>query len=119
MPTPVVVELEPVADRTCRMSQAFETLAMDTLLFQRLDQALHLAVLLRTIRRKELPAQTLAFDQGRVLPSSKDKTIVATNREWLVGFARCANACNQACSKAEAVAVPIRRPAPKSGQLPI
>ena len=42
----MVVELDPVADCAGGMSQAFETLAMNALLFQGPDQALHHAVLL-------------------------------------------------------------------------
>lgn len=59
----VVVEPDPVADSTGRMSQAFEALAMDALLFQGPDHALHHAVLLGTMGRDELLAQSVTFDQ--------------------------------------------------------
>ena len=71
----VVVELDPVADCAGRVSHTFETLSMDTLLFQRPDQALHHAVLLRTMGRDELLTKTVAFDQGRVFPRREDEAV--------------------------------------------
>ena len=50
----VIVELNPVANYAARMRQAFEAMAMEALLFQGTDQALHHAVLPRAMRGDEL-----------------------------------------------------------------
>ena len=52
----MIVKLDPIPDRTARVSEAFEAMAMDALLFQGTDQALHHAVLLRAMRGDELLA---------------------------------------------------------------
>lgn len=54
MRTPVVVELDPVADHPDRVLLALEAIAVCTLLLQRADDTLDHAVLLRAMRRDEL-----------------------------------------------------------------
>lgn len=91
----VVVELDPVADCSGRVREAFEALPVDALFLQRSDQALHHTVLLRRMGRDELLTQAIAFDQGRVLPRREDEAVVAAKQERFIDFAQCAKACNQ------------------------
>lgn len=52
----VVVEADPVADNSARMLDAFETMAVNTLLLERPDDALDHAVLLGAMRGDLIPA---------------------------------------------------------------
>ena len=52
----VVVEADPVANGTTGVPQAFKAMAMNALLLQCPDDALHQAVLLRRVGRNELLA---------------------------------------------------------------
>ena len=68
----MVIEMNPVAYYAHRMLQGFEAMTMGTLLFQRPDQALGHAVLLRAVRRDELVSQTVASAQPRVMATRED-----------------------------------------------
>ncbi len=67
----MVVEADPVADRTRGVLDAVGALAMNTLLFERPDHTLDHSVLLRTMGRDELLPQAVAFHQGRVFSARK------------------------------------------------
>lgn len=56
----MVVEVDPVADRTRSMLLALEAVPMHALFLQGPDDPLYHAVLLRALRSDELLAQTIA-----------------------------------------------------------
>ncbi len=78
--TPVVVELDPVADHTGRMLLALEAVTVDALLLQGADDALEHAVLLWAVRGNELLLQTIAAHQPGVVTAGEDQTIVRARR---------------------------------------
>ena len=77
----VIIELDPVSDRTACVCEAFEPMTMDTLLFQRSDQAFHHSVLLRTVGRDELLLQAIAADKFGVGTRREDQTVVPAKKE--------------------------------------
>lgn len=72
----VVIEVDPAADRAHRMGQALEPMAMYTLLFERADDPLDHAVLLRATRRNELLPQAIAAEQADVLATGEDESVI-------------------------------------------
>ena len=70
--TPVVVELDPVADDTARMLLGFESVPMRALLLQRPDHAFDHAVLLRAVRRDELLPESVAARQTGIGTAGED-----------------------------------------------
>lgn len=79
----MVVDLNPVGDRTASLLHGLEALAMCALLFAGANHTLSHAVMLRAVRRDELLAQTAATYQGRVSAAGKDGPIVTSRQEWL------------------------------------
>lgn len=71
----MVVEADPVTDGAGCMLDAVEALAMDALLFQRPDDTLDHAVLLRAVWRDELLLQAVAPDEGGVAAAGEDQAV--------------------------------------------
>ena len=76
MGSSIVVEVDPVAQRSACMLQAFEAMAMNALLLESSDDTLDHAVLLRAMGRDELLLQPIPANQSRVIPTREDKAIV-------------------------------------------
>lgn len=81
MRTPVVVELDPVADHPDRVLLALEAMAVCTLLLQRADDTLDHAVLLRAMRRDEPLLQAIVAHQPRVVAAGEHQSIVRAQQE--------------------------------------
>lgn len=78
MRSPMVVESDPVADRSSGVLDAVEALTMDALLLQRPDHTLHHAILLWAVRGDELLLEPVAADQGRELVAGEDQPVVGS-----------------------------------------
>lgn len=68
----VVVETDPVADDAVGVLDALEAVAVNALLLERPDDALHHAVLLRAVRGDELLLQAIAADQRREVAACEE-----------------------------------------------
>lgn len=94
----MVVELDQIPDCTARMSQAFEAMAMDALLFKGTDHAFNHAVLLRAMRRDELLLQTVAANKFGVSTRREDQFIVTSRKERPIDFTEGAKTGDQRVS---------------------
>jgi len=72
----VIVKADPVADDTSGMLDAFETVTVGALFFERANDPLDHAVLLRTMRGDEFLFQTIAADQSREVSACKNQAVV-------------------------------------------
>ena len=79
----MIIELNPVGDRTAGMLQGFKAMAVQAWLLERADHALNYPVLLWGVRRDELLPQTITAHQGRVVSARKDQAVVASKQERL------------------------------------
>ena len=70
------LEADPVADDATGVLQGLEAMAVNALLLQRSDHALHHPVLLRAVRRDELLAQAVASNQSGVAATGEDQPVV-------------------------------------------
>lgn len=95
MRSAVVVELDPVGNHSAGVLLAFKSMSMGALHIKRSDQALDHAVLLRAVRRDELLAQAVAFDQAGKAEAGEDETVVGSQQEALGDAAKAAEAGNQ------------------------
>ena len=84
-----VVELDPVTDGAGSVLDAFEAVPMHTLLFQRPDDTLDHAVLLRAMRSNELLPHAIAADQSRVMAAGEHQSIVGSHHERLGHDPKC------------------------------
>ena len=97
-----------------RVPGVVEALAMDVLLFERLDGALDHAVLLRAMRRGELLLHAIAADQGGASPSGEDQAIVRPQKELPRDPAKRAKSGNQSVLQGAG----SRRGLARSGEMP-
>lgn len=91
----VVVDADPVTDGAGRVLDAVEALAMDALLFQCPDHALHHAILLRAMRRYELLLQAVASDQRGVAAAGEDQAVVGPQQELVPDLSQGAEPAEQ------------------------
>lgn len=78
-----VVEVDPVANHTTGVLQGLKSVTVDALLFQRPDDALDHAVLLRTVRRDEFLLQPIAANQAREVAAREDQSVIRSQKERL------------------------------------
>ena len=93
MRTPVVVELDPVADHATGVLLVLEAVPVDTRLLQ--GAALDHAVLLRTVRGDERLPQAVAAHQTRVAATGEDQAVVGPQQEGRTHPAQGAEARDQ------------------------
>lgn len=77
----MVVKADTVTDDAAGVLQRFKAVTMNALLFQRPDDALDQAVLLRRVGRDELLAQSVAFHQRRIAAVGEDQAVIPTQPE--------------------------------------
>lgn len=75
--------VDPVADGSGRMSKSLAALAMDALLLQGSDQALHHTVLLGKMGCDKLLTQSVAFETCCALLRCEDESVVAAKKELI------------------------------------
>ena len=90
-----VVELDPVSDGPRGVLEALEAVAMNALLLQRPDDTFDNAVLLGTVRSDEFLLQTVAANQGHVVPAGEYQSIVRPQQEHAVDATQGAEAADQ------------------------
>ena len=91
----VVVETDPVADDAVGVLDAFEAVAVNALLLERPDHALHHAVLLRAVRGDELLPQAIAAHQRREVAACEDQAVVRPQEELPVDPAKRSEPADQ------------------------
>ena len=79
----MVVEADPVSDRATGVLQGLESAPMHALFFERANDALDQAALLRTVRRDELLAKSVAPRQCRVTAAGEDQAVVRSEQKRL------------------------------------
>ena len=77
----VVVEVDPISNRSGCVLKAFEALPVDALLFQGSNDPLDHAVLLRAVRRYELLLEAVTSDELSECEAGKNQTVVGPQKE--------------------------------------
>ena len=95
MRAPVVIKANPVPDHATCVLQGLKPVTMNALILYGSDDSLDHAVLLGAVRRDELLAQAVAFDQGRVASAGEDEAVVRSQRERRLDAAEMAVSSNQ------------------------
>ncbi len=78
----LVVILHSLSDHRPGLTQRFERVLPDALFFPRPDEALHEAVLVRRVRRRERLEQTVGLYRRRVLPGAECQPVVGPESQW-------------------------------------
>ena len=95
----VIVEVDPVSNRSCCMLKAFEAMPVDALLLQGPNDAFDHAVLLRTVWRNELLLQAVASDQLSECQTGKNEAIIGPQQEGALDLSQRSVASNQSLLK--------------------
>ena len=77
----MVIEADPIPDDTAGVLQAFESMTVYALVFQRSDDPLNHAILLGTVWRDEFLLQSIAFDQSGVATAGEDQSVVRPKKK--------------------------------------
>ena len=91
----MVIEADPIPNHATGVLQGLEPVAMNALILEGSDDPLDHAVLLGAVRRDELLAQAVAFDQGRVASAGEDQAVVRSQKERRLHTAEMAISSNQ------------------------
>ena len=91
----MVIEADPIPNDTAGVLQGFESVAMNALILEGSDDPLDHTVLLGAVRRDELLAQAVAFDQGRVASAGEDQSVVRSQKERSLDTAEMAVSSDQ------------------------
>ena len=95
----MIVEVDPVSNRSCCMLKAFEAMPVDALLLQGPNDSLDHPVLLRAVRRNELLFKTIASDELSECQTGKNKAIIGPQQKGAFDLAEGSITSNQSLFK--------------------
>ena len=91
----MVIEADPIPDHTTGVLQGLEPVTVNALVFEGSDDPFDHAVLFGAVRRDELLAQAVAFDQGRVASAGEHQAVVGSQKERRLDAAEMPVSSNQ------------------------